>query len=68
MVEIDEIGLGVLSMSLWAVSGIMAYLSTVEVGIVRVPSPLCYSSLVSSLAPSSLAASSSPVVWCAAPR
>ena len=67
MIKVDEVGLGILSPSLWAVSGVVTYLSTVEAGIVRVSCSLGHSSLVVSLVPSSLAASSSPVAWRAAP-
>ena len=66
MIEINEVGLSVLSPSLWIVSGVMPYLSTVETGIVCVSCSLGHSSLVVSLAPSSLATSSPPVVWCTA--
>ena len=65
MIKIDEVRLGILPLSLWAVSGIMACLSAVETSIVRVPSPLSYSSLIPSLVPSSLPTSSLPIGWCA---
>ena len=67
MVKVDEVGLGVLSPPLWAVSGIVTYLSTVETGVVCVSCSLGHSPLVVSLVPSSLATSASPVVWCATP-
>ena len=66
MVEVDEVGLGILAALLWAVSGIMAYLSTVKTGIVCISGSLSHSSLVPSLAPSSLSSLSSPVGWCMA--
>ena len=66
VVEVDEVGLGVLPSSLWTISGTVAYLSAVEAGIVCVSSPLNYSSLIPSLAPSSLATSPSPVGQCTA--
>ena len=68
MIKVDEVGLGVLSSSLWTISGVMTYLPTVETGIVCVSGPLSHSSLVSSLMPSSLATLSSPIVWCTASR
>ena len=63
MIEVDEVGLGILSPFLWTISGIVAYLPTVEAGIAHISGPLSHSSLVSSLTPSPLAALSSPVVW-----
>ena len=39
MIKINEVGLGILPLSLWAIPGIVAYLPTVEAGIVRVSSP-----------------------------
>ena len=64
MVKVDEVGLGILSSFLWAVPGIVAYLSTIETSIAHVSSSLSHSSLIPSLAPSSLTTLSSPVGQC----
>ena len=66
MVEVDEVGLGVLSSSLWAVPGVVAYLSAVETSITCASSSLSHSPLIPSLAPSSLPTSSLPIGWCVA--
>ena len=68
MVEVDEVGLGILPSLLWAVPGIMTYLSAVETSIAHTSSSLSHSALVPSLAPSSLSTLSSPVGWCMASR
>ena len=63
MVKVNRVGLSVLASSQWTVSSIVAHLSAVEAGIVRVPGSLGHSPLITSLMPSSLASSSSPVGW-----
>ena len=66
MVKVDEVGLGILPLSLWAVPGIVAYLSAVETSVAHASSSLSHSPLIPSLVPSSLTTSSSPVGWCMA--